>query len=58
MKTHLSVIAAAFLLLLAAGCGQTGPLYLPGNPSTVQPPAEQQGASEEDEEETGDSASP
>ena len=39
-----SSLAAAFALLLfatVAGCGQSGPLYLPGNPSQVQePPAE------------------
>ena len=38
-----SLRAAIILLLFAAvaGCGQSGPLYLPGNPSQVQePPAE------------------
>ena len=33
---------AMLLLALIAGCGQSGPLYLPGNPSQVQePPAEE-----------------
>ena len=30
-----------FLLGLLAACGQSGPLYLPGNPSEVQAPPSQ-----------------
>lgn len=39
-------------LLLLAGCGQSGPLYLPGNPSTVEsiPPAEPSEPQEDDGE--------
>jgi predicted small lipoprotein YifL len=29
-------LAALLLVFSLAGCGQTGPLYLPGNPSEVQ----------------------
>ena len=41
------------LLLFLAGCGQSGPLYLPGNPSqvTTVPP---ETASEEDNEDDED----
>tara|TARA_R110002049_G_scaffold54869_29_gene152478 strand:- start:1912 stop:2124 length:213 start_codon:yes stop_codon:yes gene_type:complete len=31
--------AILIALLLLAGCGQSGPLYLPGNPSEVQAPS-------------------
>lgn len=32
-------VACLLAMLAAGGCGQTGPLYLPGNPSQVQTPA-------------------
>jgi len=46
----ISLAAGAFLL---AGCGQKGPLFLPGTPSTIRTPVpEQQPAPvEEDDEE-------
>ena len=35
--THSSKTLATLLLIFSlAGCGQSGPLYLPGNPSEVQ----------------------
>ena len=39
--------------LVAAGCGQKGPLYLPGDPSAIktQVPAPQQSQQEEQDEE-------
>ncbi len=48
------LLAAAWLAL--AGCGQSGPLYLPGNPSRVQvenpePATEEAGDTTEDDEE-------
>lgn len=49
-RTILATIA--FLFLLGA-CGQSGPLYLPGNPSEVRAPTQQPPApaeTEEDEE--------
>jgi len=33
-----ALVASSFVLL-SAGCGQSGPLYLPGNPSEVQSPS-------------------
>ncbi len=34
---HSRIALAALLLILSlAGCGQSGPLYLPGDPSEVQ----------------------
>ncbi|MFQ6004900.1 MAG: lipoprotein [Woeseia sp.] len=48
-------IVTAFVLglLFAAGCGQKGPLYLPGNPSRIKTevPPPQQGQADEDDEE-------
>ncbi len=39
-------------LLFAAGCGQKGPLYLPGNPSQIKTdvPRQDEGQTEEDDE--------
>jgi predicted small lipoprotein YifL len=40
-------------LLLAAGCGQKGPLYLPGDPSLIKtevPPPVQNQTEEDDED--------
>ncbi len=49
MKRLLFPIAAFAFMILFSGCGQSGPLYVPGNPSqvTVSPP--QQDAGEEEE---------
>jgi predicted small lipoprotein YifL len=52
--TPLRTIVAAFLVALGlAGCGQSGPLYIPGNPSEVAVPAERPAPAAEpaDEEE-------
>ena len=47
--------AYRFLLiaLAVAGCGQSGPLYMPGNPSQMTLPSTERGASAE-ESEAGD----
>jgi predicted small lipoprotein YifL len=40
-----------FLIALAlAGCGQSGPLYMPGNPSQMTVPSADTGASTEEGE--------
>jgi predicted small lipoprotein YifL len=55
MKRLTTLLAA--LLFFASGCGQSGPLYIPGNPTRIeQPPAAEQSADEEAEE-NGDSES-
>ena len=47
---RLSILLAT-LLFLASGCGQSGPLYIPGNPTRIeQPPAAEEPADEEAEE--------
>ncbi len=52
--TPLTRVSAALLLLLfIAGCGQSGPLFIPGDPSRIEAPPQQQPAEEEDEEDEG-----
>jgi predicted small lipoprotein YifL len=50
---RLSVLVAA-LLFIVAGCGQSGPLYISGNPSKIQepPPAAESTADQEQEEDS------
>lgn len=43
------VLAALFLAMALAGCGQSGPLYVPGNPSSVEEPATTESNEEADE---------
>ena len=52
MKRLLAVLA----VLVLAGCGQSGPLYIPGNPSRIEspPPPAEDAAEEEAAEESGD----
>ena len=48
--------AIAILLFTAAGCGQSGPLYVPGNPSkvTMPPPPEAPAEDSEEDNESDD----
>jgi len=53
-STH-SIPVLLLVLLGVAGCGQSGPLYLPGNPSEVESPpaaspAENGDADDEDDD--------
>ncbi len=49
------ILAAAFsFLLLSSGCGQSGPLYIPGNPSKMAVPPSRKPTTEEEEEEESD----
>jgi predicted small lipoprotein YifL len=59
MKPFIIALAAISSVLLFAGCGQSGPLYLPGDPSKLetQPPAPAEGE-EEKEENQEDSDAP
>jgi predicted small lipoprotein YifL len=45
----------AFIFLFS-GCGQSGPLYVPGNPSTMAVPPVEETADENDSEEEKDSS--
>lgn len=56
MKRVSLALAAISFVWLSAGCGQSGPLYLPGDPSKIQtvPPA----PAEADEEKEDNSETP
>jgi predicted small lipoprotein YifL len=51
MKRFLALLAAFVLF----GCGQSGPLYIPGDPSRIEnpPPPTEESADEETAEENG-----
>jgi predicted small lipoprotein YifL len=53
--TH-RTLAALILAFLLGACGQSGPLYIPGNPSKIEqpPPAAESTADEEEAEEDGE----
>ena len=40
MTIRISLAFAAIFFALLCGCGQTGPLYLPGEPGDAQPAPE------------------
>jgi len=50
MKSIYITLATLFLLGILAGCGQSGPLYVPGDPSSIQTPPETPEAEEESDE--------
>lgn len=52
MKRLLLLLGALSVTFVATGCGQSGPLYIPGNPSQIQnpPPAEDQAEEEKEED--------
>jgi len=47
MKSIICTFATMLLAVALAGCGQSGPLYVPGDPSSIQTPPE--AASDEEE---------
>lgn len=53
MKRLILALAALSFVFLASGCGQSGPLYISGNPSKIQqpPPVAESTAEEEQKEE-------
>ena len=53
--TH-KILAALILAFIVAGCGQSGPLYIPGNPSKIQQPTPQAESTAEEEAEENDEA--
>ena len=57
MKNYFRIPAAILLAMFILGCGQSGPLYVSGNPSTIQPTAEQPSAEEEDDSEDAETDS-
>jgi predicted small lipoprotein YifL len=57
MKNVFRIPAAILLSMFILGCGQSGPLYVSGNPSAIQPTAEQSSAEEEDDSEGAETES-
>ena len=55
MKNQFRFPAALLLSMFLFGCGQSGPLYVSGNPSSVEVPTSQADSEEEDEQD-GESA--
>jgi predicted small lipoprotein YifL len=54
--TRLTLLLVALFGFLLAGCGQSGPLYLPGDPSEIQQaPQPVEAESQEDDEEPDES---
>jgi predicted small lipoprotein YifL len=53
--TH-RTLAALLLVFLLGACGQSGPLYIPGDPSRIEqpPPAAESTADEEEADENGE----
>ena len=49
-----TTLAALLTILFLAGCGQSGPLYIPGDPSSIEPPAEQAENNDERDDESED----
>jgi len=54
MKSFSATLGMLFLILFIAGCGQSGPLYVPGDPSSIQAPPEEPKESEEEDEDAED----
>jgi len=44
------------MILFLAGCGQSGPLYVPGDPSSIEPPAQQPATDDEDKDDDSEDA--
>ena len=57
MKSICITLATLFLLGILAGCGQSGPLYVPGDPSSINVPPEAPEAEEESDEDGEDDES-
>ena len=56
MKRLTFLIAALTCMFIFSGCGQSGPLYIPGNPTTMAVPPSESATNEDDKEEDQDSS--
>jgi predicted small lipoprotein YifL len=54
MKNRFRIPAALFLAMFLLGCGQSGPLYVTGNPSEIQPAASPSEAEDEKDADESD----
>lgn len=58
MRRLVLLMAIFSSLFLSAGCGQSGPLYVPGNPSQMAvPPSQSSDSDSANEEQDGDDSS-
>jgi len=58
MKSTIFTFAVLLLVLFFSACGQSGPLYVPGDPSSIQAPTNptaDKAEKDEDEDEDSDS---
>ena len=53
MKSIITTLAALLFTLSLAGCGQSGPLYIPGDPSSIETP-QKPPQTEEESDDNGD----
>jgi len=51
-----TILTALLMILFLAGCGQSGPLYVPGDPSSIEPPAQQPATDDEDKDDDSEDA--
>ena len=58
MKRLTLLTAALAILFFCSGCGQSGPLYVHGNLSTMAVPPSQDSASQDDKDEEQDAEVP
>lgn len=58
MKRSILTLAAISSVLLFTGCGQSGPLYLPGNPQKVEKISPASPEKEEQKKDGGDDSTP
>ncbi len=54
MKRLILLLTALSFVFVATGCGQSGPLYIPGNPSKIENPPPAENEDEEEKEEDSD----
>jgi predicted small lipoprotein YifL len=54
MKRFILAFTAFSFVFLSTGCGQSGPLYIPGNPSRISSPPPQAESTAEEEGEDGE----
>ena len=50
MKKRSRISAAVLLSMFLFGCGQSGPLYVSGNPSSVEPASSQTDSEKEEDQ--------
>jgi len=54
MKRLFVALCALSFAFIVTGCGQSGPLYIPGNPSKIENPPPPPDENEEEKEEDSD----